>query len=152
MTTPIDQGAGASARAQAGQAYVASMQAIVSAGGAQFDLVEIMRLYTVSGAAGGAPETGKTPPRVGVPQLTAPAMSMDDAALMIGQLQSKLMDLMTQQQTGEIKSGQIDMKQRNADQTALMARSEKPFECIADPVKKTAPARCRCCFGCRCTG
>lgn len=137
MATTIDQGASASTRAQTSRAYAASMQAMVSAGGAQFDLTEIMRLYSESGTTTGTPDGSKSAARAGVPPITAPIMSMDDAALMIGQLQSKLMDLMSQQQTGEIRSNQVDMKKRNAEQ---MEKVQKWLSDLADAANKTKSA------------
>lgn len=139
MATTIDQGASASSRAQTSRAYAASMQAMVTAGGAQFDINEVMRLYSESGTVAGAGETGHTGSgsKAGVPPITAPIMSMDDAVLMIGQLQSKLMDLMAQQQTGEIRSNQVDMKKRNAEQ---MEKVQKWLNDLADAASKTKSA------------
>lgn len=139
MATTIDQSVSASSRAQTSRAYAASMQAMVTAGGAQFDINEVMRLYAESGSSAGAsdPSRAAAGSRAGVPPITAPIMSMDDAVLMIGQLQSKLMDLMAQQQTGEIRSNQVDMKKRNAEQTEKV---QKWLNDLAEAANKTKSA------------
>jgi hypothetical protein len=62
---------------------------------------------------------------------------MDDAALMIGELQSKLMDMLSQQQTGEIKSNQIDMKKKNAQQ---MEKVQKWLNDLQEAANKSKSA------------
>lgn len=137
MATTIDQGAGAATRIPSADNYASAMQAMVSAGGAKFDIGEIVRLYTESGATTGARETGAAAPRAGVPAIEQPAISMDDAALMIGELQSKLMDMLSQQQTGEIKSNQLDLKKKNAEQ---MAKVQQWLSELQDAANKSKSA------------
>ncbi len=137
MATTIEQGSGATPRMPSTENYASAMQAMVSAVGAKFDINEIVRLYTESSTSSDVRQAGSSAPRAGVPSIAAPAMSMDDAALMIGELQSKLMDLMSQQQTGEIKSNQIDMKKKNAQQ---MEKVQKWLDDLADAASKSKTA------------
>ena len=137
MATTIDQGTGAAARIPSAENYASAMQAMVSAVGAKFDINEIVRLYTESGATTSVREAGAAPPRAGVPTIAQPAISMDDAALMIGELQSKLMDMLSQQQTGEIKSNQIDMKKKNAQQ---MEKVQKWLNDLQEAANKSKTA------------
>jgi hypothetical protein len=154
MATTIEQGSGATPRMPSTENYASAMQAMVSAVGAKFDINEIVRLYTESSTSSDVRQAGSSAPRAGVPSIAAPAMSMDDAALMIGELQSKLMDLMSQQQTGEIKSNQIDMKKKNAQQ---MEKVQKWLDDLADAASKSKTAgifggSVRGCGGVRCRG
>jgi len=137
MATTIDQGTGATTRVPGAENYATAMQAMVSAVGAKFDINEIVRLYTESGATTSVREAGTAPPRAGVPTISQPAISMDDAALMIGELQSKLMDMLSQQQTGEIKSNQIDMKKKNAQQ---MEKVQKWLNDLQEAANKSKTA------------
>lgn len=116
MATTIESGGSAAIKWPSGETLAASMQAMASAAGAQLDPAEVMRLYSQAGAGQAGRGESATGARPGVPAIPTPSISIDDAAIMIGALQTKLMDLMSQQQIGEVKSNQIDMKQKNVEQ------------------------------------
>jgi hypothetical protein len=115
MSSAIDSTSGGASRIISGETLSASMQAMAKAAGANVGIDEIMQLYAES-ASSAAPRDPAGATRPGVPAISPPSFSADDAALMIGELQSKMNDLMAQQQTGEIKSNQIEMKQKNLQQ------------------------------------
>ena len=136
MSSSIDPNAGGAARIIAEQTLSASMQAMAKAAGASVGADEIMRLYAES--AGSAPSReAQGPARPGVPVISPPTFSADDAALMIGDLQSKMNDLLAQQQTGEIKSNQLEMKQKNLKQ---MEKIQKWLDDLADAAAKQKSA------------
>jgi hypothetical protein len=137
MATTIETGSGATPRMSSSENYASAMQAMVSAVGAKFDINEIVRLYTESNTASVGRDAGASAPRAGVPAIVEPSISMDDAALMIGELQSKLMDMLSQQQTGEIKSNQIDMKKKNAQQ---MEKVQKWLNDLQEAANKSKSA------------
>ncbi len=85
------------------------------------DIDEILQLARsfaarpeATGARSGPARAGSTP--TGAPELPAGGMSMDDAAVILGFLMSKVNELQTQSQMGEIKSNQTEMEKKNAEQ------------------------------------